>query len=235
MNVPVAVTTAGTLAYMAGSIPFGYLVGRVVLKHDIRDHGSGNIGATNVARVIGKQWGLAVLVADCLKGALPTLLIPPQLADDQTARVGLAVLCGIATVVGHMFPIWLKLKGGKGVATGLGVALVLSWQSTVAALVVFIAAFATTRRTSVGSMLAAVTFGVTYFVLTGREAFAAGKWPLSAFAVAVPTLIIFQHRTNIARLLKGEEPSFSDRAKQPEDTETTADEAPSSTDVNDDQ
>lgn len=217
MNVPAAAATAGTLAYLAGSIPFGYLVSRVVLKRDIREYGSGNIGATNVARVIGKQWGLVVLIADCLKGALPTLLIPGWLTDNPTAQVGLAVLSGIATVVGHMFPIWLKLKGGKGVATGLGVSLVLSWQSTVVALVVFILAITTTKRTSVGSMLAAITFGITCLILTGSEAFTTANWPLTAFAIAVPTLIVFQHRTNIARLLKGEEPKFGDRARQPDD------------------
>lgn len=202
----------GGLAYLAGSIPFGYIISRIVLKADIRDHGSGNIGATNVARVIGKKWGIFVLVLDCLKGLLPTLLVPKLFPADATYQSWLPTVCGILTVVGHMFPIWLKLKGGKGVATGLGVGLVLSWQATLAALVVFLLLFAATRRTSVGSMGAALAFCVTRLVMTGAAAFNEQNLAVSAFAIAVPLLIIVRHRSNIARLLKREEPRFGDPA-----------------------
>ena len=200
----------GGLAYLAGSVPFGYIVSRAVLKSDIREHGSGNIGATNVARVIGKKWGIFVLVLDCLKGLLPTLLIPKLFEADAAYQFWLPTVCGILTVVGHMFPVWLKLKGGKGVATGLGVGLVLSWQATLAALVVFIILFAMTRRTSVGSMGAAVAFCAMQFVLQGSAAFNEQNRAVSAFAIAVPLLIIIRHRSNIARLIRREEPRFGD-------------------------
>lgn len=218
MNLPMAATTAGVLSYLAGSIPFGYVVGRVVLKRDIREVGSGNIGATNVARVIGKKWGIFVLLLDALKGALPALFIPPLFTSDPGGIALLTVVCGIATVVGHMFPVWLKLKGGKGVATGLGVALVLSWQATLAALVVFLLICLSTKLIALGSMSAAVAYCVTYFVLVGGAAFDSANWPLSVFAIAVPVLILIQHRSNIGRLLAGTEPRFGDAPKEPGDS-----------------
>lgn len=209
-------TTVGLIgavaAYLVGSIPFGYLVSRVILKSDIREHGSGNIGATNVARVIGKKWGIFVLVLDCLKGLLPTLLIPRLFDTTAHYQVWLPVVCGIMSVVGHMFPVWLKLKGGKGVATGLGVGLILSWQATVAAIVVFLLVFAISRRTSVASMIASITFCITELTLRGSSAFNDQNHAVSLFAIAVPLLIIIRHRSNIVRLLKKEEPRFGDPA-----------------------
>ncbi len=225
MNLPMATTAAGVISYLAGSVPFGYIVGRVILKRDIRKFGSGNIGATNVARVLGKSWGVFVLLLDALKGALPVLFIPQLFTSDPGGIVLLRVVCGIATVVGHMFPIWLKLKGGKGVATGLGVALVLSWQATLAAFVVFLLICASTRLIALGSMLASVAFCATYFILIGKDAFGSTNWPLSVFAIAVPTLILVQHRSNIARLLNGTEPRFGDAPKQPDDDSSASDKA----------
>src|SRR5580658_4443801 len=113
-------------AYLVGSLPFGLLIGRYVAGVDIRKSGSGNIGATNVARVLGRRLGLIVLILDCVKGALPTLLLPLWLADSDPAKLHIAVLSGTATILGHMFPCWLRFKGGKGVATALGVALALA-------------------------------------------------------------------------------------------------------------
>jgi glycerol-3-phosphate acyltransferase PlsY len=201
---------AGALAYLVGSIPFGLIVSKIVRKDDIRAHGSGNIGATNVARVIGKKWGIFVLLLDCMKGLLPTLLLPKLFTADPSWQTWLPVVCGIMTVVGHMFPVWLRFKGGKGVATGLGVGLVLSWQATLVALVVFLLLFAITKQISVGSMGAAIVFCATQFVQHGSKALDEANFAVTLFSIAVPLLIIIRHRSNIVRLIKKEEPKFGD-------------------------
>lgn len=217
MTATTAGLIGGLLAYLAGAIPFGYLVSRAILKGDIRDHGSGNIGATNVARVVGKKWGILVLVLDCLKGLLSTLLIPQLFPADADYQAWLPVACGIMAVVGHMFPVWLKLKGGKGVATGLGVGLVLSWSATLVAFMVFLLVFASTRRTSVGSIAAAIAFCATQIGQYGKEAFNSHNVAISLFAIAVPLLIIIRHRSNIVRLIKREEPRFDESVAPPAD------------------
>ena len=116
---------AALLSYLAGSVPFGLVIARIVSGEDIRSQGSGNIGATNVARVLGAKWGVMVLVLDAIKGALPTALIPMLLSFDSTEIGHTGVLCGLMAIVGHMFPVWLGFRGGKGVATALGVVCVL--------------------------------------------------------------------------------------------------------------
>ncbi|MEJ7595891.1 MAG: glycerol-3-phosphate acyltransferase [Planctomycetaceae bacterium] len=135
------------MAFLVGGIPFGYLVGRSLLKDDIRKHGSGNTGATNVGRLLGWKWGLAVLFLDALKGLLPTLATKMFLQDrgsDELVNLG-AILAGICCIVGHMYPIWLKLRGGKGVATALGVILVIAPLASGVALATFLIVFAASR------------------------------------------------------------------------------------------
>jgi glycerol-3-phosphate acyltransferase PlsY len=208
MIAPAACAIALLIAYLVGSLPFGFLIARYVAGVDIRKSGSGNIGATNVARVLGKKLGIAVLVLDCLKGALPTLILPPVLTDSATFRLHLAVLSGTAAILGHMFPCWLKFHGGKGVATALGVALALGPLSTAAAFVVFVLCVALTRIVSLGSILAACTFcGVELWQLRPTP-FGDETWSLAAFSTLVPLLIILRHRSNLARLLRGTEPKF---------------------------
>lgn len=199
-----ALAAAG-LAYVAGSIPFGYLTARVVTGEDIRQAGSGNIGATNVARVLGARWGIVVLIFDALKGFLPTWLIP-QLMNFPAADVPHAsVLCGVATIVGHMFPVWLRFRGGKGVATALGVVATLGWQAMLVALVVFILSMLLTRIVSLSSILAAVAYAIAALVVLGPAAFSRQTWSVAAFSLLIPALIILRHRTNLVRLWKGEE------------------------------
>ncbi len=212
MTPTAAATLCAGLAYLCGSVPFGYVLARFVVHADIRERGSGNIGATNVARVLGRKWGVLVLCLDCLKGLLPTLLLPRVLAVEADQSAWLPVLAGMSAVVGHMFPVWLRFRGGKGVATGLGVGLVISWQATIAALAVFAVVFAVSRRTSVASLAAAAAFCITQLSLFGSDAFAADHWAVSSFAIAVPTLIILRHRTNIVRILRRQEPRFGDPA-----------------------
>lgn len=210
------VTVAGVvIGFLVGGIPFGFLVGRVVLKDDIRNHGSGNIGATNVARVIGWKWGSFVLLLDALKGFLPTFAVlrycqGPDFSWHST------VAAGAATILGHMYPVYLKLRGGKGVATGLGVVLAVMPQATLIAFVAFLLLAAATRLIALASMTAAVVFGVTAMIQLGDSAFDATHWPLTVFSIAVPLLIIWRHRSNIARLVTGTEPRVTDKPSQPE-------------------
>ena len=203
--MPVVLSAVAGCAYLLGSIPFGLLIGLAFKGVDIRKHGSGNIGATNAARVLGNPWGILALVLDLLKGLLPILGVSLLFGD-----VSLKVLGGIAAIVGHMFPVWLKFRGGKGVATSLGVVLVLShsYWVVLAALLTFIATFGIWRIVSVSSMTAALAYGVSQLISMGSGAFSNDNWSLAAFSIAIPVLIIARHRSNIVRLLKGTEPRF---------------------------
>lgn len=201
-------------SYLAGSIPFGLIIGRVVKGVDLRDFGSGNIGATNAGRVLGKKWGLICLVLDACKGLLPVALFPRLICGVDSTSPGdlqdLAVLSGVATIVGHMFPCWLGFRGGKGVATSLGVVAMLSPWGLLASAVVFAITIATTRIVSLSSMMAAVCFGAFYWTPWSPHRLSFGL-----FSAAVPLLILVQHRSNIKRLLRGEEPRIGSKASSP--------------------
>ncbi|MEX0727376.1 MAG: glycerol-3-phosphate 1-O-acyltransferase PlsY [Planctomycetaceae bacterium] len=191
-------------SYFIGAIPWGFLIARYGGGVDIRQAGSKNIGATNVWRTLGAKFGVAVLVLDALKGLLPTLYFREFVPAELHSHV--AVGCGIAAVVGHMFPCWLGFRGGKGVATGLGVAVVLGPYALLAAVVVFALTLLTVRIVSLGSMLAAATFAVVQIGLLMPDPFASDVWSLSLFSLSIPLLIVIQHRGNMARLWRGEEP-----------------------------
>ncbi len=205
-KVLVSLILFGLSGYAIGSLPFGYLTAKLVAGKDIRKLGSGNIGATNVARVIGAKWGAFVLLLDCLKGYVPVWLLPSLVTDEPNAH--LRVLCGMATIVGHMFPVWLGYRGGKGVATALGVVLCLAPMSSGAAFAVFAVSILVFRIVSLSSILAAVTFAGSQMAGMWPDAFSADQWSLGAFSLLVPLMIVFRHRTNISRLLRGEEPRF---------------------------
>ena len=196
-------------SYLAGSIPFGLMIGRAVKGIDLRQHGSGNIGATNAGRVLGKKWGLICLVLDALKGLLPVAFLPRLLfGADEPAMEHLRVLAGVSTIVGHMFSCWLGFRGGKGVATSLGVVAMLSPWGLLAGALAFFTTFAIWRIVSLSSMLAAVTFGGYQLATLKPSPFASETWSQGLFAIAVPLLILFQHRSNVRRLLRGEESQF---------------------------
>jgi len=192
-------------AYFIGSIPFGLLIAKWVAGIDVRTLGSGNIGATNVARVVGKKWGIGVLGLDCLKGLGPTLLLP-MAAPFECPH--LPVACGIAAIFGHVFPCWLKFRGGKGVATTLGVVIVLAPKSLAAAFAVFAITIWIFDYVALSSVLAAVTLAVCQIVLLWPAPFSEKNWSLGVFSVAIPLLIIVRHHSNIRRLLKGTEEKF---------------------------
>jgi glycerol-3-phosphate acyltransferase PlsY len=183
-------------AYLLGSIPFGMVLAR--LKGvDLRQVGSGNIGATNVARAMGKGWAIAVLLADAAKGFVPVWLGRTwQLPDLAVAGAGLAA------IVGHMFTVFLRGRGGKGVATSLGVSLALSPLLALVGFGAYVVVFALTRLSSLGSLLGVWTFSVG-FVVARRPTLS--SWPYVALAVSGAALVTLRHRANIQRLLKGEE------------------------------
>lgn len=227
-------------AYLIGSIPFGYLVGRFVGRIDIRQHGSGNIGATNVGRVLGSKWGLLVFILDLAKGLVPVAVLSPVLiggaaahalqSEPQVDTGRIAALIGadladlphwqvaggIATILGHMFPCWLRFRGGKGVATALGVVAYLAPWPTVAAVLIFGLSFAIWRIVSLASILASIGFALCQIVLLWPKLFSQEHWSLSAFSLLVPALIIGRHRSNIARIIRGEEKRYRSGEKRSE-------------------
>lgn len=201
------------IAYLFGSIPTGYLAGKLLKGIDIREHGSKSIGATNVLRTLGKWPGLAVLLVDVLKGAaaiafaswfypwLSTLpfVTPPTMLDQQTLVSWAVCLSGIAVLFGHSRSIWLNFAGGKSIATGLGVLLAISWPVALGGLAVFGVAVAIFRIVSLGSMLAALTAIV---LICGLEQ----PLPYRLLVIAGGIYVIVRHRANIQRLLAGTEP-----------------------------
>jgi glycerol-3-phosphate acyltransferase PlsY len=201
---PVVTAGALLLAYLAGSIPFSLILGRVVGGIDLREHGSKNVGATNVTRLLGWRWGATALLLDALKGLIPTYLIP-RLVDGAASTSHLAVGCGLAAILGHMFSCFLKFKGGKGVATSLGVVCVLAPWAALAALATFVVLFTWKRIVSLGSIVASAVFAAVQMSLLMPNPFSGDRWSLAAFSLAVPGLVIFRHRANIGRLLRGEE------------------------------
>ena len=223
MTSPIAELITIALAYLCGSLPFGLLIARAVAGIDIREKGSGNIGATNVGRVLGAKWGIAALLLDALKGLLPVWLIPQLTGADAASGVDtLRVIAGISTVVGHMFPVWLKFRGGKGVATSLGVVVVLTPFGSLAAFGGFALCMLASRIVALSSIVAAVIFAIGQMFILQPNPFAVGKLPLSVFSLAVPALIVLQHRSNIGRLMRGEEKRFQ-FGKSKGDDESSAD------------
>lgn len=198
VHVALAVTAIG---YLLGSIPFGLLLTRWGGAGDIRMQGSGNIGATNVLRTGRKELAAATLILDGLKGAVAVWVATRLgLRFDQA----LAPLAALAAFVGHLYPVWLRFKGGKGVATMLGLTLALSWPVGVAFALAWIATVALSRYSSLGGIVAAVSAPVVAAMV--------GDFGLVMLFGVMALLVLWQHRDNIERLLAGEEPRVGRRA-----------------------
>jgi glycerol-3-phosphate acyltransferase PlsY len=205
------------VAYLLGSIPTSVWVSKAVFGIDIRHYGSGNPGATNTFRVLGSKWGAFVMTADITKGVIATslyILIPFYL-QNELARTNFMIALGMAAVIGHVFPIWADFKGGKGVATILGMALAIQPIVALICIIVFLITLFTTRFVSLSSMLAGVAFMVLIlFIFKEKET------SYRIFAIVVALMVVVTHQKNISRLIKGEEhkaPLFKKNRKQKED------------------
>jgi acyl phosphate:glycerol-3-phosphate acyltransferase len=191
-------------AYMLGSIPFGYLIVRAKEGGDVRETGSGGTGATNVTRRAGKGAGVLTLALDALKGVVAVLLARWLLAPEFGINWWVAA-SALAVVCGHVFPVWLKFRGGKGVATGLGAFLCLAPLAVACVALVFVLVVAATRYVSLGSIVAAALLPLFVWLLPARGDEGVSVEPVVATAFLGSALVIFMHRANIGRLLRGEE------------------------------
>lgn len=193
-------------AYLIGSIPTGYLAGKLIKGIDIRQYGSQNVGATNVFRIVGKTAGVVVLIIDMLKGMVPLLLASYILPSTNIEVV--KIMTGLATICGHNWTLFLGFKGGKGVATSTGVLLFLSPLATLTAVLIFILTVTLTKYISIGSIFSAIA--MPYLVLW----FYPGKKEFLLFVSVLAVVIIIKHKANIHRLLCGLENRFSFKSKE---------------------
>ncbi len=204
------------VAYLIGSIPTSVWVSRSFFNIDIRDYGSGNAGASNTYRVLGSRWGSFVMIVDMLKGVVATSLyvLIPAYAEPGLHRTNFMLGLGLASVIGHIFPVWADFKGGKGVATLFGMALAMQPAVAACCVGVFLVALYLTRFVSLSSMLAGVSFMIfILFIFNEHEAL------YRIFAVIVALMIVLTHQKNIGRILKGTESKvpilkYRDRRRQ---------------------
>jgi glycerol-3-phosphate acyltransferase PlsY len=194
----VSALTAVLLAYVVGSIPTGVLLGRIA-GVDVRSAGSGNIGATNVARTAGRGLGVLTLVGDLLKGFVPVVIVRALGEPDEVVAA-----TGVAALAGHVFSIFLRMQGGKGVATGAGVLIGLAPTLAPIPLAIFVGTFALSRIVSLASIVASVSAPIALFV-AGRSL------PTTFAALAISALIVWRHQDNMSRLWAGTEPKFTSR------------------------
>ncbi len=209
------------ISYFLGSIPFGYILVRIFTGSDVRSQGSGNIGATNVARTGRKGLAIATLFLDALKGYVAVLIAKGGLTYrwliSQPDAVGsdiywhrlytFAAVAAVFAILGHMFPVWLHFRGGKGVATGLGVFLAFAPRPVAAVMIVFFIVVALTRYVSLGSIVSSALFPIAFWYMDRKHAS-----PIVLMIVTlVPLLIIWKHRENIARLIAGTENKFGSK------------------------
>ena len=200
------------IAYFIGSIPFGYLITKFVKDVDIRQIGSGNPGATNVARALGKPYGILVFFLDMLKGFLPVYFFD-RLFSGYGHNLAL-ILCGVGVICGHTFPIFLGFKGGKAAATGSGVFLWLAPVPLFIAVAVWSLTVFISRYISLGSMISSISL-VASLILFGKEPFRHGL-PLTLFSIFISMLLIVRHKSNIKRILNGTESKIGKKVKSPD-------------------
>jgi acyl phosphate:glycerol-3-phosphate acyltransferase len=190
------------IAYLIGSLPTAVLVSKYFFGIDIRDYGSGNAGATNTFRVLGTRWGAFVMAVDIMKGVLASFLylLLPYYLTNEWDRTNFMIGLGLSAVVGHIFPIWANFKGGKGVATLLGMVLAIQPLVALCVIVVFLLVLYLTRFVSLSSILASIAFPLFILVVFNEPE------PLyRVFAIAVALMVILTHQKNISRLLQGNE------------------------------
>ena len=205
--VTLAVLLVGS--YLLGSIPFGYLAGRLV-GIDIREAGSGNVGATNVLRVLGKRYGYPVFALDVLKGfgaVKISMLMAPGRPPEWNSSEIVGILAAMSSILGHLYPPWLKFKGGKGVATSAGALLALTPVATLIGVAIWIIVFWLTRYVSLASITATVVLPIVILVVSPRDQ--NNRKPLVYSSACVAAVVIWRHRSNLSRLMRGTEPRFT--------------------------
>jgi glycerol-3-phosphate acyltransferase PlsY len=214
---------AGVFTYLVGAIPFGWLLVKATKGVDLREVGSKNIGATNAGRLFGFHYFLVIFLLDLAKGFLPVFFISPWIAEKYPCdhcpalRSSMAAFLALCSVVGHMFPVYLGFRGGKGVATGLGVALALSWQASAIAFGGFLLMLLASRYVSVSSIFAALVAPTAHHFVPTNITAPPDPWGsdllITIFFIASSLLVLFKHRTNVKRLFAGTEPKlFSKKA-----------------------
>jgi len=205
VRLPLRIALILAVAYLIGSIPSGYLIVRATEGEDVREKGSGGTGATNVSRSAGKGAGILTLILDVIKGVFVEFLAG-ILSDGLFPFADWTIaFAGVLAILGHIFPVWLRFRGGKGVATALGVFLMLEPIVVVIALVVFAITFALTRYVSLASLVAISSITIAILALTLFDPF---ELPNAIAALLSAGLVIFAHRANIQRLIAGSEPKF---------------------------
>jgi len=214
MQTPLMPIALFVAAYLCGSIPFGLLLGKLFGGMDVRKAGSGNIGATNVARSAGPVAGILTLLLDAAKGAAPVWLARHYFPD----HAALQVLAGLGALVGHCFPVWLKFRGGKGVATAAGVFLVLCLPAAAGALIIFALVVGFWRYVSLASVSAAAAMPLLIYLLWAPHY--GPPISVTAGSLAAAMLIVYKHDANLQRLVEGTEPKFSfGKKREAEDAE----------------
>jgi glycerol-3-phosphate acyltransferase PlsY len=201
-------TIVAVLSYLIGSFPAGYLAGRIA-GIDIRTVGSGNVGATNVLRSLGKRFGYPVFVIDFAKGLSAVLLsqlVAKNAGSNENSVELAATLAGICAVLGHTFPLWLKFRGGKGVATSIGALFALMPAAAAIMCIVWIGTFEITRYVSLASVIAAVTLPVSVAIMFFLKHL--NTPVLLYFSLCLAAVVVVRHRSNLSRLAKGTEPRF---------------------------
>mgnify|MGYP006299005835 FL=1 len=195
------IVAAMLLSYLLGSVPSSIWMGRIFRGIDLRDHGSGNAGATNAFRVLGKPIGIAVLILDMGKGflAVQTVGLQDIFEPESSGWILLSIVLGLLAVTGHIFPLFARFRGGKGVATVVGAGLALHPWAALTAIGVYLVVFLFTRLSALGSLIAALSYPVWMILVYRSE-----STVLHLFSVAVPLLIIITHRSNIRRLIERE-------------------------------
>jgi glycerol-3-phosphate acyltransferase PlsY len=206
------------ISYLIGAIPFALIAGRM-RGVDLRAHGSGNLGATNAIRVLGKPLGFTVFLLDFLKGWVPVFLMrvlpDPWIPLSSQVRLSVAFACGMAAVVGHVFPLYLRFKGGKGVAAAAGALMAVQWDGALISFALFFLIRRVSGFVSLASIGLALAFPLALLALHPHHALHEARWVMVGSA-ALAVLIIFRHRSNLARIMRGEEPKVGRQRKEKE-------------------
>lgn len=198
-------------AYLLGSISFSVIISKKMAGFDVREKGSGNAGTTNVLRTVGKKAAIITLICDILKGVIAILvaILAGKIVQGLDNAL-LVQLAGIFVIVGHTFPVFFKFKGGKGIATSLGVLLMINWQIGLICLVFALVLMILTKMVSVGSITAAVLFPVLILFIKDNYIVAeSSNWSYLIFSIIIAVLVIFNHRGNLKRILNGSENKIS--------------------------